>query len=599
VTERKDAHRSMNDDTTRSGTDEPDEGVEERTDRRRFLSDGLLLGGAITTASLGGADALAAGGPRRVRKLGAYSRSVQPNILVIVVDQMRMPRWFGGRGPALTLPPNIDRLARLGVRFSRHYTASNDCTPARATLLTGLHTHQTGCMITGASTLDPAFPTWGAMLREQGYSAYWYGKWHLTYGDNHWDELSGPPALKRYGFDGGTFPSPNGAPGQGWRTDPKITRQFERWYEASAGDGPWCTTVSFVNPHDIAWWWRWSENSVHEASAPSAIGALPPNFETPAQLIERRKPALQRALQDTSAVSFGEVPFHGNGVTAAWLPFLNLYVKLQLEVDRQVGAVFKTLMARRDVAANTIVVFTSDHGEYAASHGLRGKGAGMYEEGINVPLIVSDLTGTLGAVPNTVRHQLSSSVDVAPLLMTLATGSSAWRLDPRYAHIATRPDLARVLADPAAPGRDHALHATDEVLTEYALLPYAADAPLHVKGVITRRAKYATYSHWHRDSLEPIDRGQEAELYDFTSREGYRELDNLAGRSSQEERVHASLEEATAQELHAPLPFTLVAAQQKALAHYHHLAATERTLSAVHRLHVVEDVVRGIEQHLP
>jgi arylsulfatase A-like enzyme len=573
--------------------------AEHRVDRRRFLSDGVLLGGAIAAASLGGADALADTAPRASRRLGPYSRSVQPNILVIVVDQMRVPRWFGSRGPALALPPNIDRLARLGVRFARHYTASNDCTPARATLLTGLHTHQTGCMITGASTLDPAFPTWGTMLGEQGYTSYWYGKWHLTYGDNRWHGAEGEAALARYGFAGGTFPSPNGAPGQGWHADPKITKQFEHWYDAAAGDGPWCTTVSFVNPHDIAWWWRWSGHSAHEAAAPSAIPALPPNFETPAQLIARHKPTLQRSLQDTSAVSFGAVPFEGPGVTAAWLPFLDLYVKLQLAVDRQVGAVLETLMSRRDVAENTIVVFTSDHGEYGASHGLRGKGAGMYEEGINVPLIVSDLTGSLGAIPNTVRHQISSSVDVAPMLLTLATGSNAWRLDPRYAHLATRPDLATVLSDPAAPGRDHALHATDEVLTEYALLPHAAAAPLHVQGLITRDAKYATYAHWQHGTLEPTGHGEEAELYDFASRDGYRELDNLAGRSPKEERMRAALAAATAEELHAPLPFTMVAAQQNALADYHRLAAQERTLSAVHRLHTVERVVRGIEQHLP
>jgi hypothetical protein len=185
------------------------------------------------------------------------------------------------------------------------------------------------------------------------------------------------------------------------------------------------------------------------------------------------------------------------------------------------------------------------------------------------------------------------------MLLTLATGSSAWRLDPRYAHLATRPDLTAVLSDPAAPGRDHALHATDEVLTEYALLPYAANAPLHVKGLITRHAKYATYTHWHHGTLEPTDHSEEAELYDFASRDGYRELDNLAGQSPKEERLRAALAAATAEELHAPLPFTMVAAQHNALAGYHRLAAQERTLSAVHRLHTVERLVRGIERHLP
>jgi arylsulfatase A-like enzyme len=587
----------MSDDTQRH-----DDAREGRIDRRRFLAGGLAVGGAIAAASVRAdsiADAADTTASARRRRRRAARRADQPNILVIMVDQMRTPRWFGGGGPALALPPNIARIARSGVSFARHYTASNDCTPARSTLLTGLHTHQTGCMITGASTLDPGFPTWGTMLREQGYSTHWYGKWHLTRGDRVWNDFDGPRALERYGFAGGTFPSPNGAPGQGWRVDPKIAKQFEHFYDEAGGDGPWCTTVSFINPHDIAWWWRWSSAYAAEAWAPGSVPALPPNFETPEQLLARGKPTVQLSLQDTSAVSFGDVPFSGQGVTAAWLPFLDLYVKLQMEVDAQVGAVLATLRRRPRVAENTIVVFTSDHGEYAASHGLRGKGAGMYEEGICVPLIVSDPTGKLGGVPNTVRHQITSSVDFAPMLLTIGTGSSGWRLDPRYSHLSTRADIAAIVGDAAAPGRDHALHATDEVLTEFALLPYAADAPLHVKGMITRKAKYATYTHWRGRTMEALTRGEQAELYDFTTAAGYREIDNLTGRSAQEEHLRAALEAATAEELHAPLPFTLVRAQQRGFEDYHQLAAAERMVSAVDRLHAVEGVVRSIEQQLP
>jgi arylsulfatase A-like enzyme len=574
-----------------------------RVDRRRFLAGGLRVGGAITAAALG-VEAIAQAGSTDAastvkRKLGPYRRSSQPNILVIVVDQLRAPRWFGPGGASAALPPNIARLARSGVSFARHYTASNDCTPARATMLTGLHTHQTGCMVTGVSTLETAFPTWGTMLRDHGYATYWYGKWHLTHGDHRWSEQNGPAGLARYGFDGGTFPSPNGAPGQGWRVDPLIAKQFEHFYHQAGGDEPWCTTVSFVNPHDIAWWWRWSRSSATEASAPSAITALPPNFETPAQLAARRKPSVQRSLQLTSARSFGEVPYSGPDMEASWLPFLDLYVKLQLEVDRQIGRVMATLERDRKVAKNTIVVFTSDHGEYGASHGLRGKGAGMYEEGIRVPLIVSDRTGRLGAVPNGVRQQLTSSVDLAPLLLTLGAGSDSWRLDPRYAHIATRADLARMLRDPAAPGRRYALHATDEVITEFSLLPYDAAAPLHVKGLITHDAKYATYSHWRGKTLEPLSRGEQSELYDYTTRAGYHEIDNRAGRSPDEDRLRSMLEQATREELHAPLPFTLVEAQQRGLAQYHRIAGNERTLSELHRLRTVEQIVRGIEQRLP
>ena len=81
-------------------------------------------------------------------------------------------------------------------------------------------------------------------------------------------------ALEAYGFSGGTYPSPDGAPGEGWRTDPMIAAQFNTWYAQAPASRPWCTTVSFVNPHDIAWWYRWTSQTATEASAPSVVNAL-------------------------------------------------------------------------------------------------------------------------------------------------------------------------------------------------------------------------------------------------------------------------------------------------------------------------------------
>ncbi len=517
------AGRTTGDDTKR-------EPASTRLDRRQFL----LAGGAVTAAAaLGTSGLTAAAAPAAKRRIGAYRRSGQPNILVIMVDELRTPRWFGaGPGGSPVLPPAIAGLERAGASFRRHYTVSNDCTPARSAMVTGLYTHQTGCMITGTSTLNPAFPTWGTMLREHGYGAWWFGKWHLTADDRWWGPSNGPAALARYGFEGGTFPSPNGAPGQGWTADRLIADQFGRWIDtAAAGGGPWCTTVSFVNPHDIAWWWRWSNRYAAEASAPSVVSALPPNFETPTELEERRKPRVQRSLMDTSDVSFGTVPYAGPAVAETWLPFMDLYVKLGLEVDTHVASVLAALARRPKVMENTVVIFTSDHGEYGGSHGLRGKGAGVYDEAVRVPLIVTDFSGDLGITAG-LRDQLTSSVDLAPMLLTIANGSADWRTDPRYGQIAGRADLLSMARDPGAPGREYALHATDEVVTEFALLPYAASAPLHITALITPTHKYATYSHWHAGTLEPIASSQEVELYDHTTAAGRLEISNQAGSSA-------------------------------------------------------------------
>jgi arylsulfatase A-like enzyme len=445
-------------------------------------------------------------------------------------------------------------------------------------------------MITGASTLDPGFPTWGTMLREQGYETYWYGKWHLSHDDRRWNESSGPPMLDRYGFSGGTFPSPNGAPGQGWRVDPHIAGQFERWFADRGGGSPWCTTVSLINPHDISWWYRWTDRVRPEASAPSIVTSLPPNYETPELLAARRKPTLQRSLQSTSARSFGPVPFAGPAALPTWLGFLDLYVKLQGDVDENIGRVLRTLHSQPEVAANTVIVFTSDHGEYGASHGLRGKGAAAYEEGIRVPLLVRDPRGALTRAHEHGRSQLTSSVDVAPLLLTIATGSNAWRSERHYAQIAGRLDLARILAQPSAPGRPYVLHATDEILTEFATEPYAADAPLHIAALRTDDAKYATYSNWRPGTIDVLERHQERELYDYRTQGGALELHNSAGRSARETELRALLEQAVADELREPLPARLHKAQHGGFANYFTTARRDARTAADSRRRRLETI---------
>ncbi|HEX5225919.1 MAG TPA: sulfatase-like hydrolase/transferase, partial [Solirubrobacteraceae bacterium] len=237
--------------------------------------------------------------------------------------------------------------------------------------------------------------------------------------------------------------------------------------------------------------------------------------------------------------------------------FQNLYLKLQLEVDRHVGSVLAALAANPSVAENTVVVFTSDHGEYGGAHGLRGKGAGVYEEAIRVPLMVRDPRGVLTAATSQLRTQLTSSVDVAPLLLTIASGSNDWRRERHYSHIAGRADLAALLADPSAPGRDFVLHATDETVTEYAIEPYAANAPLHVAAIRTPRAKFAAYTHWEHHSTDPIARGTEVELYDYTTAGGRLEVENVAGRSLAEEALRRELHAAVRNELREPLPYRM------------------------------------------
>ena len=221
--------------------------------------------------------------PTCPRRAAGRARSAQPNILVIVVDQLRFPQWLSAGPLGGGLPPNIAALAEGGVSFVRHYTASNDCAPARSTLLTGLlqppdrlHDHRRQHarprisdvghdaartrlphLVVRQVASHPSRQLLGAAARIGGARALRLRRRHLP--------------LARRGARPGLA-----------RGCAKIERQFAEWFAREGDAEPWCTTVSFVNPHDIAWWYRWTKRVPAERTAPSVARRLPPNFETPA-----------------------------------------------------------------------------------------------------------------------------------------------------------------------------------------------------------------------------------------------------------------------------------------------------------------------------
>ena len=118
------------------------------------------------------------------------------------------------------------------------------------------------------------------------------------------------------------------------------------------------------------------------------------------------------------------------------------------------------------------------------------------------------------------------------------------------------------------------LHATDEIVSEFATEAYAAKAPLHVVAIRTPTAKYALYSNWKPKTNTVQSTGQERELYDYSSRDGMIELDNLAGHSHLEPALDAQLASAVRNELREQLPQRLQAAVARGYADYHATAQT-------------------------
>ncbi|MFR9751228.1 sulfatase-like hydrolase/transferase [Nocardia sp. 004] len=543
--------------------------------RRGFLASAATSATAAAVVSAGAA-------PGKAR---ADTDPDKPNILVIMVDEMRAPMWFPDQATLDSVLPNMARIRNGGVSFENHYTAANDCTASRGCMLTGLYAHQTGVMVVSGSTLSPKFPTWGSMLREQGYDTNWWGKWHIG---NYPDKT--PGSLEAYGFYGGTYPSPNGAPGQGLQADPKIADQFVDWFHNDSGNAPWCTTVSLVNPHDIQFWPRWTRRDQFNMDIPQWMNGMPPNFETLEQLAE--KPRLQMALYEVSQVAFGLAPAGTPEAAQAWAEVRNLYLWLQQQVDIQIGRVLDTLYSRPDVAANTVIIFTADHGDYAGSHGLHGKGGGAYDEAIRVPLYVHDPRGYLSPVEGTsIRNQLTSSIDLTPLLLTIATGGNGWRSDGRYEHLSGRYDLTELCRNSGAAGRPWIAHTTDEATIEEAAILFNQNAPGHVAMVRTAEAKFASYSHWVEGQVR-VDSAQqqEFELYDYSTDEGRLELDNQAATGNPlRGKMEPLLENAIRNEIQQPLPAYLKAAQEEGIGDY--IASQTNILAQAERVgHLIEEI---------
>ena len=146
--------------------------------RREFLKSSAAVAGATVASRLGFAKNTTEPGP-------------QPNILFILVDELRWPSVFpiGVHGPEQyfrRFMPNLYKhIWKRGVKFSDYYTAACACTPARGTIITGLYAHQSWLMTTittspNVPVLNPAYPTYGKLLQAAGYTTPYVGKWHVS-----------------------------------------------------------------------------------------------------------------------------------------------------------------------------------------------------------------------------------------------------------------------------------------------------------------------------------------------------------------------------------------------------------------------------------
>jgi arylsulfatase A-like enzyme len=355
--------------------------------------------------------------------------SRRPNILLIVTDEerQRIPR-----PPGFELPAR-ERLADRGVAFDGYYAASAMCSSSRSVIYTGQHVPLTEIYdndnMPYIRPLDPSLGTIGTMLGSLGYYCAYQGKWHLSraYVDpaNPVDTKS---FLEPYGFyEWNDWGDIDGGAWAGLRVDPVIAGQAVRWLRdrasTVASEQPWFLAVNFVNPHDIM---SFDFGGTPDVQLPPnlahAFVAKPPadvpiyqrrfDLELPESLhddLSGAAPAVREYDAVMRAVS-GRVADERH-----WVEALNFYLNCMRDVDRSIDLVLDALEASGQ-GDRTIVLCTSDHGDLVASHGLRQKGALVYDENFHVPLTIThpDVTG------GTRTPALASAVDLVPSMLAFA-----------------------------------------------------------------------------------------------------------------------------------------------------------------------------------
>ena len=383
------------------------------------------------------AGAAAAAAPLAVAGIGtpAAAKTRKPdqhNILFVFTDQER----YLSKLPAGFALPGHERLMRSGTTFHNHYTSATMCTSSRAVLMTGLQTADNRMFdntdmpyVKGLST---EIPTIGQMLRKAGYYTTYKGKWHL---DQAFDknEPARPlgPQMEGFGFADFIWPGDVVAHTQGGHNfDHLIAGGAISWLRRSGrplnDEGkPWAMFVSLVNPHDIMYFNTDAPGEriqdrgnllMDAARAPQHAlyrrtwnAPLPKTLRAP--LDAPGRPAAHAEFLRAWGYSLGTVPMQD----APWQRFSDYYFNCMQSVDTQLQRLL-TELEQLGLSDDTIIVFTSDHGEMGGAHGLRGKGPYAYEESIHIPLHVvhPDVRGGQHS------QALTSHIDLVPSLLAMA-----------------------------------------------------------------------------------------------------------------------------------------------------------------------------------
>lgn len=340
---------------------------------------------------------------------------MKPNILLITTDSQR---WDSLRcmGSDFAKSPHLDRLASEGVLFEQGHTSSPVCSPARCSLMTGVHTPIHGCIENGIRRRDP-MPMFTDVLKQAGYFNIMVGKTHFdplpdsfdvvkkaTEKGNNADDVYAQH-IRSHGYDR-VSRDPNPIPEHlfmdAFLADTAIAEMDKA---VSQGEGPFFAFCSLISPHEPLdppgnWATLYDDTDFPEINYTEGE-------------IERFPLQLKQLLgltKDDSA--------HWLANKKAMEKARKLYYGLAAYCDAQVGKLLDYL-DRSGLRDNTLVIFTSDHGIQLYDHGFDDK-HNYYDESWRVPFILS-MPGTL---PSGERREFAIWNDI-PATILGAAGTDA------------------------------------------------------------------------------------------------------------------------------------------------------------------------------
>ena len=365
----------------------------------------------------------------------------RPNILFIMSDDhaCNAISAYGGRLAKVAPTPNIDRIAKEGIRLKKCFVTNSICTPSRAVILSGQHSH-----INGVRTLVDAFPgpesgtpNVAEILGRSGYQTALIGKWHLRSPPWGFDYWKIGPGQGRYhdpffisSTDGIAYsprPAKGAKPTKGYYTD-LVTDDAVRWLEDRDQQKPFFLMLHHKAPHG-----KWEPADRHreyladvEIPEPASLwedfshrspATINMGTSITGRLTGRRTMVADVQKKDwpAGAVDLSGMSAQEQG-SAAYQKYLHDYLACVKAVDENVGRVLDYLDSS-GLAKNTLVIYTSDQGMFLGEHDYFDK-RWIYEECFQMPFLAR-LPGVINAGSVDDDH-LCSNLDFAQTLLEFA-----------------------------------------------------------------------------------------------------------------------------------------------------------------------------------